>query len=382
MITTFVSTDDDVRASIRAGATHLIIEHSRITIRSFYQDDEQSFAKFGQLCQIAKALLPSINLSMAIDILPHEDDFGVIQTAIQAGVNAGIRSFRIQDIGLASLIRELVPNATITLAPEIGYHSAESLRLALDHVDWVSVSNEVELMTLSGLGPLSQRVEVQVQGPIMIQYSYRRYLDGLFGNAVSYDRRASDTGYVGRQVRFYDSPNGTVMYLYFDRCLLRELPQLRGLSLHSWLIDARGESPEYRNLAISTYRSAFQCDEIDPSSIITTLSEISEKAQRPGFFLRNNTDQDRDRLIGDRSIGAVVRDSVKDRYLVIEIRQFVSDLPDRCEIVTTKNELKIATSLHYRDAISLKETRAAKPGELLLIPWIAGVGTKSTLLFY
>lgn len=381
MITTFASTQNQVETALAAGATHLILEHSRVTIRSFCDDTSDSlFNKYKQLADDARRILPNIKLSIAIDILAHDSDFSAILAAIHSAMQADVHSFRVQDIGVAALIREIDPTAMITLVPEIGYHSAAAIRLGLTHADFLSVSNEVSVTALTHLSDDSSRLEVQVQGPIMIQYSYRRYLDGILPKAPLYDRRASDTEYPGRLVRFFDSPNGTVMFLYFDRCLLRELAPLQALNLGSWLVDGRGESLEYLAAAISAYRAVKNGVEIDLSNTISTIQALSGRPQRPGFFLKNNTDQDRDRPLEDKAILGVVRDAVKNKYLVIESRVSIPKLPTEVAILTSKGEFKTATHLEFKNLITYEPVEAANAGDLLLIQWISGVAPKSTLL--
>jgi collagenase-like PrtC family protease len=381
MITTFASSPEQVLAALSAGADHLIIEHSRLTIRSFHNDESDlAFGKYSTLSALSQSILPTVKRSISIDILPHNEDLPVIESAIHAAIRSDIHAFRIQDIGVASLIREIDPSAEITLAPEIGYHSAKSIRIALRQVDRLSVSNEVSVSTLRALADCSDRLEIQVQGPIMIQYSYRRYLDGVIHNASTYDRQVSDTEYPGRLVRFFDSPNGTIMFLYFDRCLLREWTHLNELKLGTWLVDCRGESSDYLTTAISTYRQIEDDQPVDIPTIVSTLHQLSGRPQRPGFFLQNNTDQDRDRPLANRDVLAVVRDAVKGKYLMVEFRESIPALPSHFSIITSKGEYKDVTQLEFKDPISLQVVVSASTGDLLLTQWISGVAPKSMLL--
>lgn len=381
MISTFASSPEQVVAALSAGADHLIFEHSRLTIRSFYNDDNDlTFTKYLTLSSLAQSILPTVKRSVSIDILPHNEDLPVIESAIYAATRADIHAFRIQDIGVASLIREIDPTAEITLAPEIGYHSARAIRIALRHVDRMCVGNEVSVSTLRALADCTDRLETQVQGPIMIQYSYRRYLDGVIHNASTYDRQVSDTEYPGRRVRFFDSPNGTIMFLYFDRCLLRELTHLNELNLGAWLVDCRGESSDYLTTAISTYRQIEDGHLVDIPTVVSILHQLSGRPQRPGFFLQNNTDQDRDRPLANRDVLAVVRDAVKGKYLMVEFRESIPALPSHFSIITSKGEFKDVTQLEFKDPISLQVVLSVSTGDLLLTQWIAGVAPKSLFL--
>ena len=79
--------------------------------------------------------------------------------------------------------------------------------------------------------------EIQVQGPILIQYSNRRYIAGFKSQSglkpVNPDtdpiikKIANDEEFPTRLYPFYDNPHGHFMYLFYDRCLINQIEKLK-----------------------------------------------------------------------------------------------------------------------------------------------------------
>ena len=110
----------------------------------------------------------------------------------------------------------------------------------------------------------SPEFEIQVQGPILIQYSNRRFMAGFKSQQGQrpldpdsesiITKVANDAEFPSRLYPFYDNPHGHFMYLFYDRCLLNQLDKLKNLPLSGWLIDGRGESDNYFKTALCLYK--------------------------------------------------------------------------------------------------------------------------------
>ena len=146
------------------------------------------------------------------------------------------------------------------------------------------------------------------------------------------------------------------------------------------MVDCRGESSNYLTTAISTYRQIEDGQLVDIPNVVSILHQLSGRPQRPGFFLQNNTDQDRDRPLANRDVLAVVRDAVKGKYLMVEFRESIPALPSHFSIITSKGEFKDVTQLEFKDPISLQVVVSVSTGDLLLTQWIPGVAPKSLFL--
>ena len=94
-----------------------------------------------------------------------------------------------------------------------------------------------------------------VQGPILIQYSRRRFLSDLYESDPTTPIRldAEDADLPQRQFTFLNTPFGHFMFAQFHRSLAVYNDKLTSLINTSWLIDARGESTNYFQTALDVY---------------------------------------------------------------------------------------------------------------------------------
>ena len=215
----------------------------------------------------------------------------------------------------------------------------------------------------------------------MLQYSHRRYMSGYFQDgATTYLKDAEDTQYSGRRYQFYESPNGHVMLLYFDRCLLRDLQLLSGLNVRSWIVDGRGRSIEYWQLGLRTYSAAAQnrlsAGEI--SGRIDALQALSGRPQRPGFFKANLTDQDREMISDSGTIIGEIKAVSKPRYLIMESKMD-GHLP---QIVRAIDSNGVAQNIEIEnplDILSNQPVHRVVPGQLIRLNYHGKISRKTLL---
>ncbi|MFT5171114.1 MAG: hypothetical protein ACI9BD_000886, partial [Candidatus Marinamargulisbacteria bacterium] len=71
-ISTFVQNQDQAIRLIQAGATHLIIEDSKLSVRSFSNDfDSENFSKVEQIASAVRTFSPDTKLSFNCDLMFH-----------------------------------------------------------------------------------------------------------------------------------------------------------------------------------------------------------------------------------------------------------------------------------------------------------------------
>ncbi len=345
-LSTFAATEPQLRAAIAAGADRLILEDSKLAIRSFSEDFQTpGFAKITRLAALAKELNPAIKLSFNIDLMMHSRDIPLITQALQETKDAPIDAIRVQDPGMAMLAAELAPTRAIHLANETGNANEASIQAYTAIAKRQCLSSEIPYLDLKRIrAAIKTELELQIHGPILLQYSKRRFLAGwqqdmdsrLRGNdrkghgndrkergndrkGRGNDRKghgndkegpgsdtlssndttsknayhsktsvqthwAEDTQHPNRRFTFHDNPHGHFMYLYFDRCLLNYLPQLIDLQLDGWVIDARGESIDYMAEALKAYRREAARYTADPKTWTpdpAAMEQLAKTAKRP-----------------------------------------------------------------------------------------------------
>ncbi|RAP33632.1 hypothetical protein DID75_01735 [Candidatus Marinamargulisbacteria bacterium SCGC AG-410-N11] len=334
-ITTYVSSKEQVQVALKSGADHLILEHSLISIRSFSNNwSDTKFKSLVLLIKESRKINPNIELSVNCDLILQNKDIPLIQQLLDILKQNNLNQIIIQDPGLIELINEYQPLINIIFAQETGNLNLLSLNHYNKQCTTQFLSNEITISSIKNAKKkLSGKLGIHVQGPIMIQYSYRRFLKHSPNETISQEetifRLAQDQQYPNRFYRFYDNPHGHFMYLYFDRCLHHYCDTLFKLNLDYWICDARGDSISQLEAIIKHYKKQQNDYNNNPSqykpsdSDFDRLSTIIKRPLRPGFFRVNKTDKIIDNktkktLPNFQYIGTVI-DVIKEKWMTIEI---------------------------------------------------------------
>jgi collagenase-like PrtC family protease len=378
-LSTFCVDTPQIDSALKSGATHLILEDPAVSLRSF-SDEAGSPKRLATLVQHARAQYPDIRLSLNLDLLPHMAQLDLVTHYIHAARDLGIPRIRVQDPGLARLIQDLYPTAICHLATETGNANLASMERHSTPFTRQCFALDMALSDMKNAAEsLPCEFEIMVQGPILIQYSQRRFLKGFSDNIPDLGAvfAARDTEYPGRLYRFYDNPHGHFMYLYFDRCLLSCLTELQTLSVHSWLIDARGESLAYLETALIAYRDAYTAA-ADRGTQIAALKALSERPQRPGFFRANLTDQERGTpKTTEIPFGRVI-DVIKESSFTIQVTQDFSTAGPLVAITPEGKKIPLK-SREIRD-LAGNPVAQGQTGQLLRFFWQKGICSNSVIV--
>ena len=391
VISTFISTSEQLVAAYDAGARHFILEDSKVSLRSFHDDfSTPDFSKLSDLASQARELDASVSLTANCDLLVHERHYPVLEAFVQAVRDANITSVRIQDQGLIPYFTSAMPTIEIHYAQETGNHNIKSAEYFAKFCQHQSLSNELTYKEIQAYTKLDTTLDIQVQGPLLIQYSNRRFLAGKDNNeddVMPKTKYAHDRDYPGREFVFHDNPHGHFMYVYFDRCLLRYLPELCQLNLKHWLIDGRGESLEYLTTAIKLYteeqaRYSSAPDTWSPNvDALTTLQSLSNRDQKPGFFRANQTDRGRKAPYADVPENAIFAgrlvDVIRDKWVTIELETPLS-VGDTVFLSTPRKKLMSLTLKRMRD-LKMNPIESSKDLAYIQLPWSKGMLSKSRL---
>lgn len=298
----YISNHRHINPLQQAGASLFILEHYHHSPRSFItKQSEQSSLKDLATHIHSLGLSPWLNLEK----IHHPRDIDELKTThINTFKDLNIRHFRIHDLGLVPLFRKHYPEATLCYAAEFGNSHLASVHTLSKHVQAQQLSNDCPLESLKKIRQHcpTHPLWLQIHGPILIQYSKRRYIQQLeqaHPKQQGIIRLIQDEELPNRHFKIYDSPLGHCMFANFDRCLLKVLPQLLSCKLDTWLIDGRGESLDYTLAALKAYTKALQ--DIDPQQKTWTcpkdiwdpLQETSPRPLTAVYFSANNSDRER-----------------------------------------------------------------------------------------
>jgi|GEM_PF-1670934 len=365
MITAFTHSLERTQCLLAHGVRRVIMDHPSVGYRTFA---DTALPIDGWYAQCV-ALDSHVEWVAAIDVLLHSRNEAAISAAISAAIRAGVSGFRIQDVALIDWIRSET-DAPIMLAPDVGHHSAAAIQYWMAHVDAQSVSNDVPGSVLHTLTD-RYRLEVMVQGPILLQWSQRHYLNGF----DQPDVWGYDTEYPGRRLRFWRSEHGTAMLAYFHRCLAKDREALEALGVGYWLVDTRGQTDRYLTLALDLYQTCPSPDRV--KAALVELETESGCPQRPGFFRGNGTDQDRESPHAGTMLG-VIKEYRAGSHVVMQARAN-GHTHDPVMALTPTQQVK-PLSLVGAVTLTGEPVTSFGCGDWLVLPWQKGVVTKSMVL--
>ena len=175
----YASTPKQIHAFINAGASDIIIEDARLSVRSM-QHPWPPTSQLRDIISKAKQTFPNKQLWINIEKIAHPHDIKSLTTLITRLKKDQVNAFRIQDLGVLSLFKSIHPKAKLWYAPEFGYSSIEAIKHMSPHCHVHHISNDCPITNIKKYRKTSsQPLSIQIFGPILIQYSQRRYISYL-----------------------------------------------------------------------------------------------------------------------------------------------------------------------------------------------------------
>lgn len=389
---TYVSTIDSAKLAINHGATDLIIDDPRLSIRSF----QSQGINLVELIQDIQSAFPTIQLSVNCDMMVHDCHVSLLEQFVNELKLTSVRSIRIQDVGLISFFKDRLPNCLLTLNMEIGNHNHRSIDHHNSLVNGQVLSNELTYSELRSIvSHIPNEYELQVHGPILLQYSYRRYLASILfkknpsnESVDSYpmiaDKVIEDADYKGRFFPVLDNHHGHFMYFFMDRCLIKHAEKLLDLDLGGWIIDGRGHTQSYLKWSLQAYKQLL--DGYDNSDrLFDKLAQISPRPLKPGFFVANKTDQRRQSIIdlvpdNFRFVGRVL-DVIPTSFITIEvISSFSRDFSNEPGFITPDRKIRFYSACPSLSDLNGRPITSLTSGMIVQLPWLKGVVSNSLFI--
>jgi putative protease len=175
---------------------------------------------------------------------------------------AGADAIIIQDIGVLSLARRIVPDMEIHASTQMSVTDAEGARLAGRlGASRVTLARELQIGQIAAVaGAVDIELEVFVHGALCVAYS------GQCLSSEAWGGRSANRGLCAQACRMpYEmlvdgelKPLGDARYLLSpnDLMAISQIPELAGLGLAAFKIEGRYKEPDYVAAATSAYRKA------------------------------------------------------------------------------------------------------------------------------
>ncbi len=380
----FVEDTDQLELALSYGVDEPVLCHPLFDART--QQAPCSLQSLSPLIRILQAHERPICLNVDIQYHQHQHE---LLTQLGTLINEQpIDTLRIQDLGLLHAIHQQYPHLSLCYCPDTSQQNYMSIQALEQTAKRHFLNNELALSDIQRILDHCQGdFELQIFGPILIQYSYRRFYADLSNHPKQtphcYD--AEDKDHPNRFYRMIDNHHGHLMMAHFHRNLLPYLSQLMPLHLRSYIVESRGESTTYLDQALNLVTDCLAQFKSDPNHYQfdrARLDPVQQLAKRPfkaGFFRANLTDQDRPQVtqLTDDTLtylGQIIHID-KGSWMSIE-------LETHCEVgdqilIATPEDRRIQFPLSALKDLDGTPINKSHGHEIIQMPWKKGVSTMS-----
>lgn len=242
--------------------------------------------------QLAEAIeyahLRSVKVYLALNTLIADDEGDqALELAAQA-YSDGIDAVILQDIGLASVLHQMLPDLPLHASTQMTIHDLAGLRAAARlGIKRVILPRELSLAEIAVLTAYAESMgmatEVFVHGALCVSFSGQCLLSSMSGG------RSGNRGECAQPCRLPWQLSGQkgAQFPYLspkDQALIEHLPALTQAGVASLKIEGRMRSSGYVGQVVSVYRATLDRSENSPDQTNTDLRRLKLAFNRGGSF--------------------------------------------------------------------------------------------------
>ncbi|MDP3066245.1 MAG: U32 family peptidase [Methanobacteriaceae archaeon] len=258
-----------LRAAVNAGADAVYLAGQRFGARHY----ANNFA----LEEIEDALsyshLRGVKVYVTVNTLLKDEELPEVADYLYWLYEKGVDGVIVQDIGVASLARDIVPHLPLHASTQMTIHNAEGIKWAADFgFQRVILAREMKLSQIEKIpSELSERIELEVfvHGAICYSYSGQCLFSSLIGGRSGnrgmcaqpcrkkYQLVSGKKDVWGKPLELKNVPmQGDYLLSTRDLAIYPYLDRLLNSNVSSLKIEGRMRSPEYVAVVVNIYRKA------------------------------------------------------------------------------------------------------------------------------
>jgi len=243
-------------------------------------------------------------LYLTVNTMPHSDEYPALRAFLTAVKGAGLDAMIVADLGVLSLIKEVIPDMEIHISTQAGIVSAEVARafVALGAKRLV-LARELTLDEIAHIRaalPQSVELETFIHGSMCVSYSGRCMLSNLLtgrdGNRGACAQPCRWSYHLIEEKRpnvpipIEETDLGTFVMSSKDMNTIRLIPELVAAGIDSFKIEGRMKSAYYTAVVTNTYRMAIDRYFEDPEgyefdeALERELDSVSHREYGTGYY--------------------------------------------------------------------------------------------------
>lgn len=299
-------------AAVRSGADAVYLGGKLFSARTSAQNFDFEELKNA----VAYCHIHNVKAYLTINTIIFDDEFEQLKKAVIEAAKADIDAILVQNMGVARLIREVVPDMPLHASTQMSVHTASGVK-ALYEMGFsrVVVSREMSKAELKKAAEIPVELEVFVHGALCMSVSGQCYFSAMLGS------RSGNRGACAQTCRLPFSVgndrNGHALSLK-DNSLVPYISELEQMGISSAKIEGRMKRPEYVSAAVRA------CVEQRDNGFVSeeTSDALRGVFSRTGFTDGYYTDKTGKAMFGTRTKNDVVS---ADEKLLSSIRQSYKD---------------------------------------------------------
>ncbi len=249
-------------------------------------------------------------LYLTVNTMPRGREYPTLRKFISDVKDADIDAMIVADLGVMSVIREIIPDMEIHISTQTSIVSAESAKayaaLGATRLVLARELNFDDIYDIRSKLDLNVELEAFVHGAMCVSYSGRcmlsHYLTGRNANMGACTQPCRWNYTIVEEKRpesplpIEENENGTFIMSSKDMCTLPIIKRLCECGIDSFKIEGRMKSAYYTAVVTNAYRMAVDAyhdgtltdDLID--ALVNEVSSVSHREYCTGYYLDNTTE--------------------------------------------------------------------------------------------
>jgi putative protease len=261
---------DALKAAVNSGADAVYLAGKQFGARHFAANFDDKELKEA----VNFAHLRGVNVYVTVNTLIKDKELKEVAKYLIFLYEIGVDAILVQDVGVASLARKLVPDLKIHASTQMTIHNLEGVKWASKMgFKRVVLSREMELSEIerinSNIKSKEIELEIFVHGALCYSYSGQCIISSVIGGRSGnkgmcaqpcrrqYDLVLGNKDEYGKPAKLSTIPlKDKYLLSTRDLALYEHLNKIIGLDVASLKIEGRMRSPEYVAIVVSIYRKA------------------------------------------------------------------------------------------------------------------------------
>ena len=226
--------------------------------------------------------LHKVKVHLALNTLLYDSELPEALKIAEYACAVGVDALIVQDVGLASLLRQCCPDMPLHASTQLSAHTLSAVRFLADAgFSRVILARELSRAEISKIAVNSDvELEIFIHGAYCMSVSGQCYMSSLFGG------RSGNRGLCAQPCRLpTNAPDGCEFALSLkDMSLIEHLGEISSLGIASVKIEGRLKRPEYVAAAVAACRQRLYGDYDGEEALLKLKKVFSRSGFTDGYY--------------------------------------------------------------------------------------------------